>query len=120
MSIATTNNRSLLAGLYRALDPLCEETCDAVRIACVPNGTEYRFIVLIDERWRPDVYNLLAERTNVAIPADGGPLNLSAAQAHEIGQLVPDAAPARIEPRPLRAPRHMPDLRGGALEHTFQ
>jgi len=47
MSIATTTNRSLLAGLYRTLDPLCEETCDAVRIACVPNGTEHRFVVRI-------------------------------------------------------------------------
>ncbi|HXV06673.1 MAG TPA: hypothetical protein VD791_01475 [Burkholderiales bacterium] len=139
MSIATTTNRSLLAGLYRALDPLCEETCDAVRIACVPNGAEHRFIVRIDERWRPDVYCLLAERTSVAIPADGGPLNLSAAEAHEVAQLttvlvaerpVPER-PAdrpladrpmadRVEPLPLRTPRHMPDIRGGALEHTFQ
>jgi len=140
MSIAMTTNRSLLAGLYRALDPLCEETCDAVRIACIPNGTEHRFIVRIDERWRPDVYCLLAERSSVAIPADGGPLNLSAAEAHEVCQLaplpVPERAmperpvaerpiadrpiPERIEPLPLRAPRHMPDIRGGALEHTFQ
>lgn len=116
MSIATTTNRSLLAGLYRALDPLCEQTCDAVRIACVPNGTEHRFVVLIDERWRPGVYSLLAERTSIAIPADGGPLNLSAEQAHELGQLAPE----HLEPRPVRAPRRMPDLRGGAIEHTFQ
>jgi hypothetical protein len=120
MSIATTTNRSLLAGLYRALDPLCEQTCDAVRIACVPNGTEHRFVVLIDERWRPGVYSLLAERTSIAIPADGGPLNLSAEQAQELGQLAPATAPEHIEPRPLRAPRRMPDLRGGAIEHTFQ
>jgi hypothetical protein len=135
MSIATTTNRSLLAGLYRALDPLCEETCDAVRIACVPNGAEHRFVVRIDERWRSDVYCLLAERTSVAIPADGGPLNLSAAEAHEVGQLaavlvaerpMPERPVAdrpmadRVEPLPLRAPRHMPDIRGGALEHTFQ
>ena len=144
MSMATTTNRSLLAGLYRALDPLCEETCDAVRIACVPNGAEHRFIVRIDERWRPDVYCLLAERSSIAIPADGGPLNLSAAEAHEVGQLaavlmaerpiaehpMPDPMAERpmadrpmaerMEPLPLRAPRHMPDIRGGALEHTFQ
>ncbi len=139
MSMATTTNRSLLAGLYRALDPLCEETCDAVRIACVPNGAEHRFIVRIDERWRPDVYCLLAERSSIAIPADGGPLNLSAAEAYEVGQLaavlmaerpiaehpMPDPLADRpmaehMEPLPLRAPRHMPDIRGGALEHTFQ
>jgi len=120
MSIATTTNRSLLAGLYRTLDPLCEETCDAVRIACVPNGTEHRFVVRIDERWRSDVYCLLAERTSISIPADGRPLNLSAAEAHESGQLAPAPMPERIEPLPLRAPRHMPDIRGGALEHTFQ
>jgi hypothetical protein len=139
MTIATTTNRSLMAGLYRALDPLCEETCDAVRIACVPNGAEHRFIVRIDERWRADVYCLLAERTSVALPADGGPLNLSAAEAHEVAQLatvlvaerpVPERTADRpladhpiadrVEPLPLRAPRHMPDIRGGALEHTFQ
>jgi len=120
MSIATTTYRSLLGAIYRALDPLCEQTSGAVRIACVPNGTEYRFVILIDERWRSQVYGLLAERTSIPIPPDGGPLNLSLEQAREVSEL---AAEVEVKPaiaRPVRMPRRMPDLRGGAIEHTFQ
>jgi hypothetical protein len=95
-----------------------------VRIAVVPNGTEYRFVVLIDERWRSEVYSLIAERTSISIPADGGPLNLSLQQARELSEL---GAEAEVLPEvpvpataPVRLPRRMPDLRGGAIEHTFQ
>jgi hypothetical protein len=124
MSIATTTFRVLLGAMYRALDPLCEQTSSAVRIAVVPNGTEYRFVVLIDERWRSEVYSLIAERTSISIPADGGPLNLSLQQARELSELGADAEVLPEVPAPatasVRLPRRMPDLRGGAIEHTFQ
>jgi hypothetical protein len=120
MSIATTTFRVLLGAMYRALDPLCEQTSSAVRIACVPNGTEYRFVVLIDERWRSEVYALVAERTNIPIPPDGGPLNLSLQQAREVSELAPEVELLPEVLLPVRMPRRMPDIRGGAIEHTFQ
>lgn len=120
MSIATTTHRSLLGAMYRALDPMCEQTTAAVRIACVPNGTECRFVVLIEQRWRSEVYALLAERTSISTPPDGGPLNLSLQQAREVGELAAEVEmPAEVS-HPVRMPRRMPDIRGGAIEHTFQ
>ena len=121
MNIATISYRSLQAALYRVLNPLCERSSSAVKIACVPNGSEHRFVVLIDERWRHRVYSLLAERTSVTIPADAGPLNLSPQQAQEVGKLSCGARPtAGGAPRLRSRLRRLPDVRGDALEHTFR
>jgi hypothetical protein len=68
MSIATTTNRSLLAGLYRALDPLCE-TWTGAHCLCAQRYDTASGATSA----RSGVYCLLAERTSVAIPADGGP-----------------------------------------------
>lgn len=121
MNIATLSYRSLQAGLYRVLNPLCERSGSAVKIACVPNGSEHRFVVFIDERWRHRVYSLLAERTSVAIPADAGPLNLSPQQAQEVAKLTLelDLQPALDTP-PSHPPQKVADVRGDAREPTFR
>jgi len=82
-------NRNVLTSMHRVLEQLCEGDWAAVRVACVPNGIEYRFLATVDERRRPDVYGFLAEHTEMPIPIDGGPLNLSQDQAVELGLMDP-------------------------------
>ena len=98
-------NRSVLTSMHRVLEQLCDGDWSAVRVACVPNGIEYRFLATVIESRRPDVYGFLAEFTDMPIPADDGPLNLSEEQAVELGQL--DPAKVRAEAatsRPRRTP----------------
>lgn len=92
MNISTTN-RAVITAMHRALESICGGDWTAVRVACVPNGIDYRFVASIDERWRTDVYEYLAARTDILIPADAGPLNLSTEQAVALGQMTQDAAP---------------------------
>jgi len=100
-------NRSVLSAMHRVLEQLCAGDWAAVRVACVPNGIEYRFLASVGEAHRPDVYGFLAEHTDMPIPADGGPLNLSQEQAVELGRLDPAAILARAAaPRAVsRKPR---------------
>src|SRR5581483_3770913 len=86
MNISTTN-RAVMTAMHRILESLCGGDWSAVRVACVPNGIDYRFIACIGERWRPEVYEYLAARTDILIPADGGPLNLSIEQAVALGKM---------------------------------
>jgi hypothetical protein len=86
MNISTTN-RAVITAMHRVLESLCGGDWSAVRVACVPNGIDYRFVASIDERWRPEVYEYLAARTDILIPADAGPLNLSTEQAVSLGQM---------------------------------
>jgi hypothetical protein len=114
---AAVSNRSVMAGLYRALETLCNGSWSAVRVACVPNGMEHRFVVRIEPEWRNAVYSYLAEHSAVQIPPDGGALNLSAEEALQLGAIQADSAPAQSG----RAPRRMStDLRGETMRHTFQ
>jgi hypothetical protein len=85
-------NRSVLTSMHRVLEQLCGGDWAAVRVACVPNGIEYRFLATVEVRRRPDVYGFLAEHTDMPIPIDGGPLNLSQDQAVELGQIDPAKA----------------------------
>jgi hypothetical protein len=113
---ARGSNRSVMAALYRALEELCNGSWSAVRVACVPNGTEHRFVVRIEPEWRSTVYGYLAEHSPIQIPPDGGALNLSAEEAMLLG-----AAAAQPTTLPERAPRRMStDIRGETLRHTFQ
>jgi hypothetical protein len=113
----TTSNRSVQAALYRALETLCNGSWSAVRIACVPNGTESRFMVRIEPEWRAEVYAYLAEHSDVRIPPDGSALNLSLEQAMQLGALHAPVVSSEL----ARAPRRMsPDLTGDGLRHTFQ
>ncbi|MCC7548064.1 MAG: hypothetical protein IT532_09890 [Burkholderiales bacterium] len=97
-------NRSVLTSMHRVLEQLCDGDWSAVRVACVPNGIEYRFLACVAEGRRPDVYGFLAVHTDMPIPVDGGPLNLSEEQAIELGQLDPaKALAAAAAPRARRA-----------------
>jgi len=96
-------NRSVLTSMHRVLEQLCGGDWAAVRVACVPNGIEYRFLATVSDSRRPDVYGFLAEYTDMPIPADGGPLNLSEEQAVELGQF--DPAKARAEAAASQAKR---------------
>jgi hypothetical protein len=120
-----SENRRVTSVLSRALETLCEGCWSAVRVACVPNGLEYRFIVRIEAPWRPDVYSYLAKHTKIWIPVDGGPLNLSMEEALRMGALAAEYSgeePAAPRPQPARRePRRIPsDLTGDALRDTFQ
>jgi hypothetical protein len=111
------SNRSVMAALYRALEELCNGSWSAVRVACVANGTEHRFLVRIEPEWRSSVYAYLAEHSPIAIPPDGSALNLSAEEAAQLGAVRADASAAPAE----RAPRRLStDSRGESLRHTFQ
>jgi hypothetical protein len=88
---AALSNRSVMAALYRAFESLCNGSWSAVRVACVPNGIESRFVVRIEPEWRNTVYAYLAEHSAVMIPPDGGALNLSAEEAVRLGA-IHDAA----------------------------
>lgn len=125
-----SENARVTSVLSRALETLCEGCWSAVRVACVPNGLEYRFMVRIEAPWRPDVYAYLAQHTKIWIPPDGGPLNLSMDEALNMGALAarysgeetqePAAKPVHREPA-YREPRRIPaDLTGDALRDTFQ
>lgn len=96
-------NRSVLSSMHRVLEQLCGGDWAAVRVACVPNGIEYRFLATVEDRRRSDVYGFLAEHTDVPIPIDGGPLNLSQDQAVELGKM--DPAKAREEAAGRRGKR---------------
>jgi hypothetical protein len=121
-----SENARVTSVLSRALETLCEGCWSAVRVACVPNGLEYRFMVRIEAPWRPDVYAYLAKHTKIWIPPDGGPLNLSLDEALRMGDLAAkysgeEAAAAQPAPAPYREPRRIPaDLTGQALSDTFQ
>lgn len=113
----TTSNRSVQAALYRAMEALCNGAWSAVRVACVPNGTESRFVVRIEPEWRSQVYAYLAENSAIRIPVDGGALNLSYEEAVQVGAMQVASVPTET-PRPAR--RIAPDLKGDGLRHTFQ
>ena len=113
---AAVSNRSVMAALYRGLESLCNGSWSAVRVACVPNGTEHRFVVCIEPEWRNAVYSWLAEHSNVQIPADGGPLNLSAEEAVRLGEIPHPASTQSAR----TARRLASDVRGESLQHTFQ
>jgi len=126
-----SENARVTSVLSRALETLCEGCWSAVRVACVPNGLEYRFLVRIEAPWRPDVYSYLAKHTKIWIPPDGGPLNLSLDEALHMGDLAAQyssdessaAQPVQTAHRepPYREPRRIPaDLTGDALRDTFQ
>ncbi len=126
-----SENARVTSVLSRALETLCEGCWSAVRVACVPNGLEYRFLVRIEAPWRPDVYSYLAKHTKIWIPPDGGPLNLSMDEALRMGDLAaqyssdePVVAPVgpTVHREPAyREPRRIPaDLTGDALRDTFQ
>lgn len=130
MTLQSENVR-VTSVLSRALETLCEGCWSAVRVACVPNGLEYRFLVRIEAPWRPDVYSYLAKHTKIWIPPDGGPLNLSMDEALHMGDLAAqyssDEPPATQPEQPayrepaFREPRRIPaDLTGDALRDTFQ
>jgi len=95
-------NRSVLTSMHRVLEQLCDGDWSAVRVACVPNGIEYRFLATVVDTRRPNVYGFLAEYTDMPIPADGGPLNLSEEQAVELGQLDPAKVRAAASAPPAR------------------
>ena len=121
-------NRDVTAALYRVLEALCEGCWSAVRIACVPNGLEYRFLVRIEAAWRPQVYAYLAQHADIYVPADGGSLNLSAKEAKRVGQLVirhvqalHDEDDLAVPHIGVREPRRIPlDIPASALSDTFQ
>jgi hypothetical protein len=126
-----SENARVTSVLSRALETLCEGCWSAVRVACVPNGLEYRFLVRIEAPWRPDVYSYLAKHTKIWIPPDGGPLNLSMDEALRMGDLAAQYSSdeaATLQPvettyrePQFREPRHIPaDLTGEALRDTFQ
>jgi len=130
MTLQSENTR-VTSVLSRALETLCEGCWSAVRVACVPNGLEYRFLVRIEAPWRPDVYAYLAKHTKIWIPPDGGPLNLSMDEALRMGDLAAQYSsdePAAAQPEQhtyreptFREPRRIPaDLTGDALRDTFQ
>jgi hypothetical protein len=112
---AAVSNRSVMAALYRAFETLCNGSWSAVRVACVPNGAENRFVVCIEPEWRSRVYAYLAEHSSVMIPADAGPLNLCAAEALELGA-IHGAAPEEAE----RSPRVPTELRSPPLRQILQ
>ncbi len=118
----STANRSVLTAMHRALEQLCGGDWSAVRVACVPNGIEYRFLATVIDARRPEVYGLLAEHTDMPIPADGGPLNLSEEQAVELGQFDPAKVLAKAaaprSPRKSRAARD-PQRTGTARYSTI-
>ena len=117
-----SDNTAISSELCLALGRLCEGSSSAVRVACVPSGLEYRFVVCVEPRWRADVYAFLATYTKARIPPDGGPLNLSAREALRLCEQVADPGGERSAPRvPYRQPRRIPgDLGGVALRDTFQ
>jgi hypothetical protein len=117
-----SDNTAISGQLCFALGRLCEGSSCAVRVACVPSGLEYRFIVCVEPRWRADVYAYLATYTKARIPPDGGPLNLSAREALRLCEQAGDPGGERSAPRvPSRQPRRIPaDLGGAALRDTFQ
>jgi hypothetical protein len=114
---AAVSSRSVMAALYGALEGLCNGSWSAVRVACVLNGAENRFLVRIEPEWRTAVYTHLAQHSDIRIPPDGGPLNLSAEEAVRLGAMTAHA-PAASADRPAR--RLSSDVRGDTLRHTFQ
>jgi hypothetical protein len=121
MAIHSENNK-VTSSLRFALGTLCEGNWSAVRVACVENGLEYRFLVRIEAPWRPAVYGYLAKHAAIWIPPDGGALNLSSEEALRIGQLAgEESTPARPMHTRHREPRRIPSNLGGeALQDTFQ
>jgi hypothetical protein len=118
-----SENARVTSVLSRALETLCEGCWSAVRVACVPNGLEYRFLVRIEAPWRPDVYAYLAKHTKIWIPPDGGPLNLSLDEALRMGDLAAQYSGEEVAPAPaptVRSRRIPADLTGDALRDTFQ
>ena len=117
-----SDNITISSELSVTLGRLCEDDPSAVRVACVPSGLEYRFIVSIDARWRAEVYVFLATHTKAKIPPDGGSLNLSAREALRLCEQVAAIGREPSTPRiPSRQPRRIPgDLSGALLRDTFQ
>jgi hypothetical protein len=116
------DNGVIYAELRAALARLCEGCLPAVRVACVPSGLDYRFVISVEAGWRAQVYTALAPHTR--IPPDAGPLNLSRREALRLCEL---AVPGELEPatRVTRAQYRQPrrlavDLMGPLLGDTFQ
>jgi hypothetical protein len=111
--------------LCLVLATLCQGCLSAVRVACVPSGLEYRFVVCIEARWRAEVYAFLAMHTNAWIPPDAGPLNLSKREALRVCELAAQPGGEETATRALRTHYRQPrrlavDLGGAALRDTFQ
>lgn len=120
-----SENGRVSAELCLALGRLCEGSSSAVRVACVPSGLEYRFVVCVEARWRADVYAFLATHTKARIPPDGGPLNLSTREALRVCELVAEPSGEESATRATRTHYRQPrriaaDLGGAALRDTFQ
>jgi len=117
-----SDNITISSELSVTLGRLCGGETSSVRVACVPSGLEYRFIVSVDARWRAEVYAFLATYTKARIPPDGGSLNLSAREALRLCEQAADPSGERTTPRiPHRQPRRIPgDLSGAGLRDTFQ
>ena len=117
------NDNGVIANeLCAAMGTLCDGCRPAIRIACVPSGLDYRFVVSVDACWRAQVYAALA--AHVRIPPDAGPLNLSRREALRLCELTgPEKSESAIHaPRVhYRAPRPLAvDLMGPILGDTFQ
>jgi hypothetical protein len=118
--------RDVTVALQRVFEELCDGSQDAVRVVCVPNGIEFRFLVQIEPDWQTRVYTYLAKHTAIELLPDASPLNLSQEQALRLTGLGADRRnPARDSEEPpaveRRAFRRMPmDITGDGLRHTFQ
>ena len=124
MAIDSEHSR-ISTELCLALERLCGGASSGVRVACVPSGLEFRFVVCVEAHWRAEVYAFLAMRTKARIPPDGGPLNLSLREALRVCELIPEfGSEESVEPATrthYRQPRRIPaDLAGAALRDTFQ
>ena len=75
-----------------------------MRVACVPNGIEYRFWPPLKTQ-APLRVCPLAEHTAMPIPADGRPLNLSQEQAVELGRFDPEKPSLQCLRRAAGAPQ---------------
>lgn len=112
--------------LCLALERLCGGVSSVARVACVPSGLEYRFVVCVEAPWRAEVYRFLAMQTKARIPPDGGPLNLSLREALRVCELLPAISAEATDEREAaqtsyRRPRQIAaGLRGDALRDTFQ
>jgi hypothetical protein len=116
------DNGAIYAELGAALARLCEGCLPAVRVACIPSGLDYRFVISVEAGWRAQVYTALAPHTS--IPPDAGPLNLSRREALRISELALPGEPepaTRVARAQYRQPRRLAvDLMGPVLGDTFQ
>lgn len=108
--------------LCAAMEGLCGACRPAIRVARVPSGLDYRFVVAVEAPARAQVYAALAP--HVRIPPDAGPLNLSRREALRLCELVLAGA-AESTTHATRARRRQPgrltlDLVGPVSGGAFQ